>query len=85
MLIYSDSGPDSPAEAAKVEDWIKAGGLLLRFAGPHLAEQGDKLLPVRLREGGRTIGGAMSWEQPAKLAAFAADSPFAGLRDSDAT
>ncbi len=80
VLIYSDSGPDSPEEAAKVEDWIKAGGLLLRFAGPHLAEQGDKLLPVRLREGGRTIGGAMSWEQPARLAAFAADSPFAGLR-----
>ena len=79
VLIYSDSGPDSPEESAKVEDWIKAGGLLLRFAGPHLAEQGDKLLPVRLREGGRTIGGAMSWEQPAKLAPFAAGSPFAGL------
>jgi Domain of unknown function (DUF4159)/Aerotolerance regulator N-terminal len=78
-LIYSDSGPDSPAEAAAVDDWIKAGGLLLRFAGPHLAEQGDALLPVRLRRGGRTIGGAMSWEQPAKLAPFAADSPFAGL------
>ena len=79
VLIYSDSGPDSPAEAATVDDWVKAGGLLLRFAGPHLAEQGDTLLPVRLRRGGRTIGGAMSWEQPAKLAAFAADSPFAGL------
>ena len=80
VLIYPDSGPDSPQEAAKVEDWVKSGGLLLRFAGPHLAEQGDKLLPVRLREGGRTIGGAMSWEQPAKLAPFAADSPFAGLQ-----
>ena len=79
VLIYSDSGPDSPAEAAAVDNWIKAGGLLLRFAGPHLAEQDDKLLPVRLRRGGRTIGGAMSWEQPAKLAPFAADSPFAGL------
>ncbi len=79
VLIYSDSGPDSPAEAAAVDNWIKAGGLLLRFAGPHLAEQDDTLLPVRLRRGGRTIGGAMSWEQPAKLAPFAADSPFAGL------
>jgi Domain of unknown function (DUF4159)/Aerotolerance regulator N-terminal len=79
VLIYSDSGPDSPAETAAVDNWIKAGGLLLRFAGPHLAEQDDTLLPVRLRRGGRTIGGAMSWEQPAKLAPFAADSPFAGL------
>ena len=75
------SGPDSPAEAAAVEKWVEAGGMLLRFAGPHLAEQDDKLLPVRLRRGGRTIGGAMSWEQPAKLAPFAADSPFAGLVD----
>src|SRR5271156_5052283 len=79
VLIYSDSGPDSPAEVAAVDNWIKAGGLLLRFAGPHLAEQDDALLPVRLRRGGRTIGGAMSWEQPAKLAPFAANSPFAGL------
>src|SRR6202040_4244450 len=40
----------------------------------------DHLLPVRLRHGGgRTIGGALSWEQPAKLAPFEADSPFAGL------
>jgi hypothetical protein len=79
VLIFSDTGPDSPTEEAAVGRWVENGGLLLRFAGPHLAEQGDKLLPVRLRHGGRTIGGAMSWEQPAKLAPFAADSPFAGL------
>ncbi|HKM69061.1 MAG TPA: DUF4159 domain-containing protein [Stellaceae bacterium] len=79
VLIFSDTGPDSPIEEAAVAKWIEAGGLLLRFAGPHLAEQGDQLLPVRLRRGGRTIGGALSWEQPARLAPFASDSPFAGL------
>jgi Domain of unknown function (DUF4159)/Aerotolerance regulator N-terminal len=79
VLIFSDTGPDSPTEEAAVAKWIEAGGLLLRFAGPHLAEQGDKLLPVRLRHGGRTIGGALSWEQPAKLAPFSPESPFAGL------
>jgi len=79
VLIFSDVGPDSPAEEAAVVKWIEAGGLLLRFAGPHLAEQADELLPVRLRRGGRTIGGALSWEQPARLAPFAPDSPFAGL------
>ena len=80
VLVFADTGPDSPVEEAAVGKWIEAGGLLLRFAGPHLAEQGDQLLPVRLRHGGgRTIGGALSWEQPAKLAPFAADSPFAGL------
>jgi hypothetical protein len=80
VLVFSDTGPASPAEEAAVAKWIEAGGMLLRFAGPHLAEQGDHLLPVRLRHGGgRTIGGALSWEQPAKLAPFAAESPFAGL------
>jgi hypothetical protein len=79
VLIYSDAGPDSPAEEDSVRKWIEKGGILLRFAGPHLAEQSDHLLPVRLRSGGRTIGGALSWEKPARLAPFAADSPFAGL------
>ncbi len=79
VLIYANSGPDSVAEQQDVRHWIEAGGLLLRFAGPHLAEQDDGLLPVRLRRGGRTIGGALSWEQPAKLAPFDATSPFAGL------
>ena len=79
VLIFSDVGPDSPAEEGTIVKWIEAGGLLLRFAGPHLAEQADQLLPVRLRRGGRRIGGALSWEQPARLAPFAPDSPFAGL------
>jgi hypothetical protein len=80
VLVFADTGPDSPADEAAIGKWIEGGGLLLRFAGPHLAEQGDHLLPVRLRHGGgRTIGGALSWEQPAKLAPFAPESPFAGL------
>ena len=51
--------------------WLEQGGMVLRFAGPHLAEQpDDDLLPVTLRRGGRTLGGALSWEQPAHLAPF---------------
>ncbi len=79
VLIFADSNPDSPADAAAIEKWVESGGMVLRFAGPRLAEKDDNLLPVRLRRGGRTIGGAMSWEQPARLAPFAPDSPFAGL------
>src|SRR5438105_1939311 len=79
VLVYADAGPDSPAEEATIKKWVEGGGLLLRFAGPRLAEQSDQLLPVRLRRGGRTLGGALSWEKPAKLAPFPADSPFAGL------
>jgi uncharacterized protein DUF4159/aerotolerance regulator-like protein len=79
VLVYPDAGPDSPAEEQVIQKWVEGGGLLLRFAGPRLADQSDHLLPVRLRRGGRTIGGTLSWEKPARLAPFAADSPFAGI------
>ena len=73
------------AESAAIEDWIAKGGMLLRFAGPRLAasDQGrsvdDPLLPVRLRSGGRSVGGAMSWGEPKTLAPFTQGSPFFGL------
>lgn len=71
--------------ASDVVAWVEAGGLLVRFAGPVLAGSSvgrdgeDPLLPVRLRSGGRSLGGAMSWGDPKTLAPFAPDSPFFGL------
>jgi len=57
--------------------------VLLRFAGPRLAgavaEGADPLLPVTLREGGRALGSALSWETPQPMQDFQAQSPFAGL------
>ena len=58
---------------------MEKGGLLVRFAGPRLAEHPDALLPVKLLAGDRQLGGAMSWSQPAGLAPFPPGSPFAGL------
>ena len=40
-------------------------------------------MPVRLRAGGRTVGGAMSWGAPKSLAAFSPNSPFFGLEIPD--
>ncbi len=37
------------------------------------------MLPVRLLGGDRQLGGALSWSEPAGLAPFGADTPFAGL------
>ena len=51
----------------------------MRFAGPRLEKAGDALLPVPLRTGGRSLGGALSWSSPQALAAFDENSPFAGL------
>ncbi len=78
MLILADVG--NVAEAREpLSKWIEAGGVLVRFAGPHLARTDDDLVPVRLRRGGRILGGSLSWDQPQKLAAFSRESPFNGM------
>jgi len=85
VIVLADVARMAPVEAEAVLAWVRDGGLLLRFAGPRLAASdvargsSDPLLPVRLRHGGRTVGGAMSWGEPRALAPFAADSPFFGL------
>lgn len=86
-----DSAPDvvivadqvDMADADELADWVRAGGMLIRFAGPRMAAYQDltsePLLPVMLRQGGRDIGGALSWGDPRGLLPFAADGIFAGL------
>jgi len=78
VLALPDDAPMTEAERGQIKTWVEAGGTLLRFAGPTLIDKPDDLLPITLR-GGRSLGGAMSWAQPATLAPFAKDSPFFGL------
>lgn len=76
--------PDSQRTSdVKLEEYVETGGVLIRFAGPKLAKRVDDLVPVKLRGGGRAIGGALSWETPQTLAPFETDSPFFGLEISD--
>jgi hypothetical protein len=63
--------------------FVEDGGVLVRFAGVRLAATVDDLTPTALRRGGRTLGGALSWETPKRLAAFDRDSPFYGLSAPD--
>jgi hypothetical protein len=79
MLILADVGNVAGAARERLNKWIDDGGVLVRFAGPHLAGEDDDLVPVRLRRGGRILGGSLSWEKPQQLAAFSRDSPFAGM------
>jgi hypothetical protein len=84
VLVLADVGVIPEEDAGRAKAWIESGGVLLRFAGERLAENADNtLLPVRLRLGDRTLGGALSWTRPAALAPFASDSPFAGLEIPD--
>jgi len=69
--------------AGPLAEWVAAGGMLIRFAGPRMAAAPDlalePLLPVALRPGGRDMGGALSWGEPRAIAPFDPDGPFAGL------
>ena len=79
VLMLADIGTLSGDVKKQVDDWVKRGGVLVRFAGPRLEDGGDELLPAPLRIGGRTLGGALSWSTPQPLAAFEESSLFAGL------
>ncbi|MEX0350923.1 MAG: DUF4159 domain-containing protein [Paracoccaceae bacterium] len=85
VIVLADVATLSGAEESALTEWVEEGGLLLRFAGPRLAasevSRSDEhpLMPVRLRSGGRSVGGAMSWGEPKALAPFPESSPFFGL------
>jgi hypothetical protein len=79
MLILADVGNVAGDARQRLNQWIDNGGVLVRFAGPHLAAEDDDLVPVRLRRGGRILGGSLSWEKPQHLAAFSRESPFANM------
>ncbi len=86
VIVLADVAKLSVGEEAAVVEWVEQGGLLLRFAGPRMAasdlgrDAEDTLLPVRLRSGGRSVGGAMSWGEAKGLAPFPESSPFFGLQ-----
>ncbi len=79
-IVVPDGHMLVSTEAQALNRWIEQGGLVLRFAGPRTAQsEDDGLSPVRLRSGGRALGGAMLWTEPAQLAPFAEGTPFHGL------
>ncbi len=85
VIILGDTGDLSFKSRERLLEWVDKGGLLMRFSGPSLAASGiglleeDPLLPVRLRAGGRQLGGAMSWTEPKMLMDFPENSPFFAL------
>lgn len=87
VLILADVAAVTGIERDALLDWVDEGGMLVRFSGPRVAaadlETNDPLMPVRLRAGGRSVGGAMSWGEPKALRAFTRDSPFFGLAIPD--
>jgi hypothetical protein len=83
MLILADVGTVAGDAHEHLTQWVEDGGVLVRFAGPRLAAADDELVPVKLRRGGRILGGSLSWDQPQQLAAFSREGPFAGMAVPD--
>ncbi|MCC7273905.1 MAG: DUF4159 domain-containing protein [Alphaproteobacteria bacterium] len=79
VLALPDSATPTPEDQQRLQRWMEEGGIVLRFAGPALAQQPDAMVPVTLRRGDRQLGGALSWSRPAPLAPFDPSSPFAGI------
>lgn len=79
VIILGDTNAPSPETLKGLSAYSEAGGTLIRFAGPITAKSDDPLFPVRLRADGRSLGGALDWQSPRRLAPFTKTSPFAGL------
>ena len=80
MLVLADVGNLLDDDAIALADWVQKGGTLVRFAGPRLVAGSRDLLPVDLRKGGRSLGGALSWATPQPLSPFHDTSPFFGMK-----
>ncbi|TPM32868.1 DUF4159 domain-containing protein [Mesorhizobium sp. B2-3-4] len=81
MIVMADIGTIPAQVRQRLVDWVDNGGTLVRFAGSRLAAAAndDDLLPVRLRTGERSLGGALSWTSPQPVTEFPKAGPFADL------
>lgn len=79
VIILPDVGAIPPDTLNALENWVKAGGLLLRFAGPNMTQGESFLTPAPLMRGGRAMDGGLTWDKPQTLAPFGDESPFYGL------
>ncbi|MGL4636266.1 MAG: DUF4159 domain-containing protein [Beijerinckiaceae bacterium] len=80
VLVMTDIGNLTGPTLDRVRAFVDNGGVLIRFASRRVAAPTDTLLPVRLRRSERVMGGALSWDTPKKLASFAENGPFSGMR-----
>ncbi len=83
-LILPDAGELGPQDREALERFVRAGGLLIRTAGPKLLAAGPSpLIPAAIGPEPRTVRGSMTWDNAGKVGAFDRTSPFAGLTIPD--
>ena len=91
VIVMGDVGTIPESVRKPLIEWMENGGTLVRFASSRLLSAGndEELLPVSLRLGERSLGGALSWTQPQTVARVPAErsvlQPSAAVRrDGDA-
>jgi len=77
--VLADIGRIAGTDRDRIASFVGNGGTLIRFAGARMTNAVDDLIPVRLRTGGRYLGGAMEGSEPQHLGGFGEASPFNGL------
>ncbi len=83
-IVLTDSAQINEQDRQALSDWVDEGGVLIRFAGPRLANaEFDDLVPVPLRRGDRFLDGTLSWARPLPLTSFDESGPLQGLRVPD--
>ena len=83
VLVLTDVGTLAGGTFNRLKDFVENGGVLIRFASRRVGAPTDALMPVRLRRNERVLGGALSWDNPKKLASFSQTGPFDGMRVPD--
>jgi hypothetical protein len=83
LIVLVSVGRLLPEARQALENWVNKGGMLLRFASPELSLADNPLVPVRLRQGRRELGGTLSWQTPQGLGFITEASPFTGLDVSE--
>lgn len=86
LIVLDDIGTLRPADEERLINWVNAGGVLLRFAGPNTASAAGRdgplrnpTYPVALRGGERSFGGALTWADPQGVGGYDAEGPFGDL------
>lgn len=82
VLVLPDSSGLTELERKKIEQWVRGGGTLLRFADSSQAaeKQGnDNLIPSPILSGVRSSGGGFSGGKAGRVKEFDAKSPFNGI------
>jgi hypothetical protein len=80
VILLPDAAQLPPTDEQALLNFVKAGGLLVRFSGPRAISAGDSAtFPAPLAAQSRQLRGALAWDDAGSLAPFDRTSPFAGL------